>query len=147
MDAKTMDAGAFEILLDRLGTDFAAWPADKAEQARKLLIRSEEARRAHTALSRVEAMIASTRPLVTDAQAKRVVNRALAAIVRREAAPTLMERFRLLLAAPLPRAAFAMSLTALGFAVGIAVGYPNAEHPFDREGSAFVTTSADDVLF
>lgn len=147
MDAKKMDAKTFEILLDRLGTDFAAWPADKAEQARKLLIRSDEARRSHATLRRVEAMIASTRPLVTSLQTQRIVNRALAEITRREAAPSLMERFRLLLAAPLPRAAFAMSLTAIGFAVGIAVGYPNAEHPFDSDGSAFITTSADDVLF
>jgi hypothetical protein len=147
MDAKPMDAKTFEVMLDRLGTDFTRWPAADAEQAKKLLVHSADARQSYDTLLRVEALIDGSRPRIAPAHAHRVVHRALAEITRRDAAPPLLERFRLLLTAPLPRAAFAMSLTAIGFAVGIAVGNPTAEHPFDANGSAIMNTSVDDVLF
>jgi hypothetical protein len=142
-----MDAKTFEIMLDRLGADFSRWPAAEAEQARKLLVHSGEGRRALDALQRVETLIHASRPQVPSTGAQRVVNRALAEIAAREAAPSLLERFRWLLAAPVPRAAFAMSLTAIGFAIGIAIGNPTTRSAVEPNGSGFLMTSADDVLF
>ena len=147
MDAAHMDAKTFEIMLDRSGTDFDRWPAYQADQARKLLVHSDEARRSYDAMLSIEALINGSRPIVASANAQRLVNRALVEITRREATPSLLERFRFLLAAPMPRAAFAMSLTAIGFVVGIAVGSPTTERTFDTQGSSLLVTSADDVLF
>jgi hypothetical protein len=142
-----MDAKTFEVMLDRLGTDFSRWPVDDAEEAKKLLVRSDEARRSYDLLQRIEGLIDGSRPHFAPTQAQRVIQRALTEITRREETPSLLERFRLLLAAPLPRAAFAMSLTAIGFAIGIAVGNPTTERAFDASGSGLLVMSADDVLF
>jgi hypothetical protein len=147
MDDKPMDAKTFDVTLNRLGTNFNHWPLADAEQAKTLLVKSAQARQSYDMLLRIEAMIDNSRPRFAPAQAQRVVHRALAEITRRDAMPSLLERFRVLLTAPVPRAAFAMSLTGIGFAIGIAVGNPTAEHPFDGNGSAFTHMSADDVLF
>jgi hypothetical protein len=147
MEPKPMDANIFEIMLDRFGSDFGRWPAHQADQAKKLLVHSEGARRSYDAMLRVEDLIDGSRPIVHSVNAQRVVNRTLAEITRRDAAPSLLERFRFLLAAPVPRAAFAMSLTGIGFVIGIAVGNPTTERAFDMQGSSLMVTSADDVLF
>src|ERR1700730_9831443 len=100
-----MNNKAFETLLDRLGTDFGTWPSEEAEQARVLLAGSDEARRSYDMLLRVESWIDASRPQVAPSSSQAVVRRALADIAIREARPTLLDRFRQLLFAPLPRAA------------------------------------------
>jgi hypothetical protein len=137
----------FEMLLDRWGADFANWPAAQAEAARHLLVWSREAQRAHATLKRVEQGLAATRPTIDAAQVERVMRRAMAAVERREANPSLLERFRRMLLAPLPRAALAMSLTAIGFAIGLAATGPTAAARFDTSAAPLMPTSADDVLF
>ena len=141
-----MNTKAFKTLLDRLGTDFAAWPAEEAEQARKLLVHSAEARQSYDLLLRVEGWIDASRPEFAAAATQTVIQRALAGIAAREASPSPLERFRRLLFAPLPRAALALSLAGIGFAVGIFVGNPNPGRTFDTSGS-MMTASVDDVLF
>jgi hypothetical protein len=142
-----MDAKTFEVMLDRLGADFGRWPAEDAQAAKKLLVHSKEAKRAYDGLLHLESLIAESRPRFAAWQGQRVAERALAEISRRDASPSLIERFRLMLAAPLPRAAFAMSLTAIGFAIGIAVGAPATERAFETRNSGVLVSSADDVLF
>jgi len=137
----------FEMLLDRWGTDFAAWPEAEADAGRLLLVWSKEAQTAYDALREVESYIAASRPVFSPAQAERVVRRAVNEIARREANPPLLERFRRFLLAPLPRAAMAMSLTAIGFAIGLAVTGPATGVRFDVGGAPLMPTSADDVLF
>jgi hypothetical protein len=141
-----MNTKAFETLLDRLGTDFDTWPSEEAELARTLLAESEEARNAYAALRRVESWIDASRPRIAPSAPQAVLRRALADIALREATPTLLERFRQLLFAPLPRAAFALTLAGLGFAVGIAVGSPSPQKTVDP-GSNLITASVDDVVF
>lgn len=141
-----MNSPAFETLLDRFGTDFALWPSEEAEEAKALLAGSEEARRSYDMLLRVERLINGSIPAVAAGSAQKVVRGALADIAAREATPSPLERFRALLFAPLPRAAFAVALAGIGFAVGIAVGNPNSGKTFDTSGSV-LTASADDVLF
>lgn len=141
-----MNNTAFEMLLDRFGTDFARWPSEESEQARALLTGSDEARRTYDMLLRVEKLIDRGNPHVSATSVRRVVRGALADIVAREAAPSLLERFRALLFAPLPRAAFAIALAGIGFALGISIGNPNSGKIFDTSGSV-LTASADDVLF
>jgi hypothetical protein len=141
-----MNTKAFETLLDRLGTDFGAWPTEEADQAAALLAESEEARKSYATLQRVERWIDASRPRIAASAPQAVIRRALADIALRDATPTVLERFRQLLLAPLPRAAFAISLAAIGFAVGIATGNPTTEKSFDTSGS-MMTASVDDVLF
>jgi hypothetical protein len=142
-----MQYNDFETLLDRWGTNFANWPAVEAEAARHLLVWSREAQAAHAALKYVEQGLAATRPAIDPAQAERVVRRAMAAVERREANPSLLERFRRMLLAPLPRAAMAMSLTAIGFAIGLAATGPTGAARFDTSAAPLMPASADDVLF
>ena len=102
-----MNNKAFETLLDRLGTDFRAWPSEEAEQARALLAASDEARKSYDMLLRVEGWIEASRPQVAPSSPQAVVRRALADIALRDATPTMLDRFRRLLLAPLqphPRA-------------------------------------------
>jgi hypothetical protein len=140
-----MNTKAFELLLDRFGTDFSAWPSDVAHEARALLATSAEARNAYDLLARIEGLIADSRPRVAPLARQAVIRRALADIALREGSPTLLDRFRALLFAPVPRAAFALGLAAIGFAVGIAVGNPTSARATDTGG--LVTASADDVVF
>jgi hypothetical protein len=102
MDAKPMDAKTFDVMLNRLGTNFSHWPLAEAEQAKKLLVNSAQARRSYEMLLRIEALIDNSRPHFVPAQAQRVVHRTLAEITRRDAMPSLLERFRVLLTAPVP---------------------------------------------
>ena len=141
-----MNYSAFEMLLDRFGTDFAGWPSEEAGQAKELLAESEEARRSYDMLVRIEGLIDASRPQVESASAQRAIRGALTDIAEREAAPSLLERFRALLFAPVPRAAFAVTMAAIGFAAGIAIGNPSGAKMFDTSGS-MMTASADDVLF
>ncbi len=141
-----MNAKAFETLLDRLGTDFNTWPSEEALLAKALLVTSAEARQAYDTLVRIEGLIGASRPHVAPVASQAVIRRALADIALREASPTLLDRFRVLLFAPLPRAAFALSLAGIGFAVGIATGNPAADRAVDAGGS-MITASADDVVF
>jgi hypothetical protein len=141
-----MNSDAFEMLLDRLGTDFAAWPSEEAREAKALLVASAEARKAYDTLLRIEGLIGASRPRIAPGTEQLVLQRALADIALREASPTLLDRFRALIFAPLPRAAFAISLAALGFAVGVAVGNPLTDRSADTGGS-MITASGDDVVF
>jgi len=141
----SMNTKAFEMLLDRLGTDFDAWPSDEAREAKALLATSGEARKAYDMLLRIEGLIGASRPRVAAGAEQAVIRRALADIALREASPTWLDRFRALIFAPVPRAAFAISLAALGFAVGIAIGNP-LERSADTGGS-MITASGDDVVF
>jgi hypothetical protein len=141
-----MNSKAFEMLLDRLGTDFDAWPSDEAREAKALLATSDEARKAYDMLLRIEGLIGASRPRVAAGTEQIVIRRALADIALREASPTLLDRFRALIFAPVPRAAFALSLAALGFAVGIVVGSPLTDRAADTGGS-MITASGDDVVF
>ena len=140
-----MNCNAFEMLLDRLGTDFDAWPLDEAQEAKALLATSDEARKAYDTLLRIEWLIGASRPRPVPATEQMVIRRALADIALREASPTLLERFHALIFAPVPRAAFALSLAALGFAVGIVVGNPLNDRASDT--GSMITASADDVGF
>jgi hypothetical protein len=141
-----MNSKAFEMLLDRLGTDLDAWPSDEAREAKALLATSDEARKAYDMLRRVEGLICASRPRIAAGAEQMVIRRALADIALREAAPTLLDRFRALVFAPVPGAAFAISLAALGFAVGIVVGNPLNDRAVDNGGS-MITASGDDVVF
>lgn len=141
-----MNNKAFETLLDRLGTDFSTWPSEEAEQTRALLAESDEARKSYDMLLQVEGWIEASRPQIAPSAPHAVVRRALADIALRDATPTMLDQFRRLLLAPLPRAAFAFSLAAIGFAVGIATGNPSEGKTFDTSGS-MMTASVDDVLF
>ena len=141
-----MNTKAFETLLDRLGTDFGTWPSEEAELARALLAESEDARNAYAALRQVESWIDASRPRIAPSAPLAVLRRALADIALRESTPTLLERFRQLLFAPLPRAAFALTLAGLGFAVGIAVGSPSTPKTVEPSGN-LITASVDDVVF
>jgi len=141
-----MNSKAFEMLLDRLGTDFDAWPSEEGREAKALLATSDEARKAYDMLLRIEGLIGLSRPRVASGAKQMVIRRALADIALREASPTLLDRFRALIFAPVPRAAFAISLAALGFAVGIVVGNPLTDKAADTGGS-MITASGDDVVF
>jgi hypothetical protein len=142
-----MNIENFEALLDRLGPDLSAWPAAKAEQARHLLSGSRAARQAHETLLRVESALALSRPKITSAQVSRVLSRSLLAIAEREAKPSFIERLYVLFAAPIPRAAFAMTLTAIGFGIGMAVGSPDSGRVADASNVPLVMASADDAPF
>jgi hypothetical protein len=141
-----MNSKAFETLLDRLGTDFDAWPSDEAREAKALLATSDEARQAYDMLRRIEGLIGASRPLIAAGAEQTVIRRALAEIALREASPTWLDRFRALIFAPVPRAAFAISLAALGFAVGIVVNNPLTDRTADT-GGGMITASGDDVVF
>ena len=141
-----MNNEAFESLLDRLGTDFDAWPSDEAREAKALLATSDKARKAYDMLVRIEGLIDASRPRVAAGAEQMVIRRALADIALREASPTLLDRFRALIFAPVPRAAFAISFAAIGFAVGVLVSNPLTDKAADTGGS-IIAASGDDVVF
>jgi len=143
-----MNTEAFDTLLNRLGTDLSVWPQGAAEEAKKLLLRSQSARGSYDALRGLETMIEASRPAVLPAQMRRVVQGALAEIARREANPTLLERFLRLLLAPTARAALAVGVTVAGFGLGMALRNPTPAAPaYANGGVLMMTASADDVLF
>jgi hypothetical protein len=136
----------FQSLLDRHGSDLGTWPKSEADKARALLRESLEARVAHERLTRLESWIKASQPTVSEASVRRVINQTMIAI-RHQAQPlSLIDRFRILLAAPVPRVAFVMGLTGIGFALGIALGAPEIGS-VDGASAPLLTASADDVLF
>jgi hypothetical protein len=142
-----MKIKTFETMLDRWGANVAVWPKAEAEKARLLLSHSDEARKAHETLLRLESLIKDSRPDIAPERVNRVVSRVLLDIARRRERPSFMEWLRLLLTAPIPRIAFAASLTAIGFAIGLAVGNPAGEPVADSNNVPMMTASADDVVF
>jgi hypothetical protein len=136
----------FDRMLDRYGADFDAWPRQDASHARRLIETSAPARRSYAALRLLESQLRETRPEIDRARAERVVSRALAGIVQIDSRPAMLDRIWALLAAPLPRAAFALSLTAVGFSIGLAVGSPRADASGDTPAASLITASAADVL-
>ena len=143
-----MNIETFQTLLDRRGTNFADWPAYAAEEAKKLLLRSEEARLSYDALRRLETLIEASRPQVIPSRADRVVRSALAEVARRDANPTVLQRLLHLLFAPAARAAMAVGVIVIGFGLGMAIGNPlDDTTPTFSSGSLMMTASADDVLF
>jgi hypothetical protein len=142
-----MKIETFQDLLDRFGSDFTAWPESEARQAKMLLAVSRDARGCHSAMSALEFQIDSSRPSVETFRAAAVARRALAEVARYEARPTMIDRLRLAFATPLPRAAFAMSLAAMGFGIGLAVGTPEVNQTADAPAGPLTIASADDVLF
>jgi hypothetical protein len=142
-----MKITTFDKMLDRYGGDLADWPACDAAQARKLMAISAPARRSFAAAQMLEAHILDSRTVVDPMQAARVAARALSAVAAREASPPLIDRLRAALAAPLPRAAFAVSLTAIGFSIGLAVGAPMAGSAAEPPASTLMMASAADGLY
>jgi len=138
----------FEAALDRYGADLDSWPAEKARRARLLISASDEARRSHQTMIRLESLLGATRPTIAPARVRHAVSRAMSEIAAREEAhPSFLERIRGWLAAPLPRVAFATSLTAIGFGIGLLVGGPALGDRPEPAGILLMTASADDVLY
>jgi len=137
----------FQDLLDRFGTDFDAWPVSDARRAKSLLAVSGEARNRYRILESVEAYIDASRPRAEPNRAHAAVRRAVAEIARIEARPGFVDRFRVMFATPLPRFALALSLTAMGFAIGVAVGNPQADRTAGAIAGPLTIASADDVLY
>jgi hypothetical protein len=136
----------FQAALDRYGSDLDAWPRAEAERGRRMLLVSEEARQALDRLTRIEGLIVATRPLVSDASIRRVVQRAASAVRFHADRPSLVDRFRVLLAAPVLRLAFVMGLTAMGFVLGTVLGAPEIGAAESSVGPV-LTASADDGVF
>ena len=136
----------FETLLDRYGSDFNSWPKSEADNAKRFLLSSGEARRAYDRLTQLESWIAASQPRVSDESVRRVVNRSVHAVRNRAPVLSLIDRFRILMAAPMPRVAFVMGLTAVGFGLGVALGAPEIG-AVEGTGGPLMTASADDVLF
>ena len=142
-----MQITQFQALLDRFGTDFEAWPPADARNARRLLATSEDARHRFETLTGIESWLEASRPKIDQRRARAVVQGTLAEIARIGMRPAFLDRLRAAFASPLPRAAFAVSLTAIGFALGLALGNPGADRSADTQGGPLMTASADDVLF
>ena len=142
-----MKINDFEKTLDRFGTNLDAWPAGLAGDGRTLLSQSPEASGTYATLLQIEALIAGSAPRIDPARAARVANRAIAEIRRlpQNAPMGFVERIRRTFALPAPRVALAMSLTAIGFVIGVAVGGTD-NHRAEPSG-LMMTASAEDVLF
>jgi hypothetical protein len=135
----------FQTRLDRYGADLDQWPAADAAEARRLLLVSPDARRQHRELADLEQRIAESRPEIDPAAIRRVINRSELAIRQMNLKPSWIDRLTSLLAAPVPRMAFAMGLTAFGFALGFALGTP--DDAANAHTSPLMTASADDGVF
>jgi hypothetical protein len=120
-----MDIESFRGALDRFGSAFSAWPLPDVRNARRLLTASDEARRARGLTQRIETEIGSSRPAVGKERAQLIVTRAMIEIARREARAAAQSPFQTMLSYPLLRAACLVSLPAIGFAIGLAVGTPD----------------------
>jgi hypothetical protein len=143
-----MKISDFEKALDQYGPNLGAWPMELGKEGRALLSVSPYARRSYDALIQIEALIAGSAPQIDVARAARVANRAIAEIQRlpRNTPMGLFENMRRLFFLPAPRVALAMSLTAIGFLVGMAVGVGET-HRTEATDLPMMTASADDVLF
>jgi hypothetical protein len=133
----------FQTLLDRYGPDFDQWPREAARKARRLMLTSKDARAAYDRSTELEFRIASSRPSVSEESVRRVINRSMLSIAQTARRLPLIDRFRILMAAPIPRVAFVMGLTAIGFGLGIALGAPEV----GATDGPVLTASADDALF
>ncbi len=142
-----MKTKTFDKMLDRYGGNLADWPACEATRARKLMAISTAARRSFAAAQLLETHIRDSRAVVDPMQAARVAARALSAVAAHEASPRRIDRLRAALAAPLPRAAFAVSLTAIGFSIGLAVGAPMTGSAGEASASTLMMASAADGLY
>jgi hypothetical protein len=96
---------------------------------------------------RIEAGIRMSRPTVGPDQARAVVSRAVIEVAHREMQPTFARSLRVALIDPWTRAAFAVSLTAIGFAVGTAIGAPDLARTRDLNDGPLITATADDASF
>ena len=135
----------FESLLDRHGAKLERWPAEAAGAARGLLAQSAEARRSHAAFLSVESWLDATRPTFDSACVNRVVTHALREI--RKAPPrSFLAWLGFQQFVPMPRVAFAVALTAVGFAIGFLLGSPQIGQSAGLRGLP-VIASAGDVLF
>jgi hypothetical protein len=133
-------------MLDRHGPDLDSWPAADADLARALLASSLPARSWFDKARAMETGIAASQPRIDHWRAQRVVRGALAEIAAREAHPSVWDRFRSVLVAPLPRAAFATVFAIIGFAIGLLVGTP-AGNPHAGNDVPMMTANAEDVLY
>jgi hypothetical protein len=136
----------FQDLLDRYGADLDRWPAAEAERAKRFLMVSSEARRAHKSLARIESGILASQPRISEASVRRVIDGSISFIQDHAPRLSLIDRFRVILAAPIPRVAFVMGLTAIGFGLGVVLGAPDVGAS-EGPGGHVLTASADDVLF
>ncbi len=146
-----MKLSTFERLLDRHGPDLAQWPDRDVAEGRALLARSPEARQAQALSLRIDTLIASSRPVIDPASAHRAVARALNEIrmapePRRLSLGVFWGGLVPRIGMPVPRLAFAVVATAVGFAIGIMLGTPAAHEALHPSGLP-VIASADDVLF
>lgn len=142
-----MDLDRFRRTLDRFGSAFSAWPLADARAARRLMSLSARARGTHALARRIEAGIGFSRPAVRRNQARAVVARAVVEIARREMRPSAGRALRIALMDPWTRTAFVLSLTAIGFAIGMATGSPDLTRARDSNDGPFVTAIPDDVSF
>ena len=142
-----MKINDFEKTLDRFGTNLDAWPAGLARDGKALLSQSAEASSTYNALLQIEALIAGSAPRIDPARAARVANRAIAEIRRlpQNSSTGLFETVRRVFALPVPRVAMAMSLTAIGFIIGMTVS--NTDNHHGESTGLIMTASAEDVLF
>ena len=141
-----MDLKRFESLLDRYGSRPRSWPADAVQRARSLLSCSSEARRSRDVMRRVEAAL-DAKPKVDPASVTRVVNGALSAIREMPERLSWAERLRAAFVIPVPRLAFVVSATAIGFAIGFIIGVPGADRTAEDHTLPLITASAGDALF
>jgi hypothetical protein len=143
-----MKISDFEKALDQYGTNLGAWPAEFEKEGRTLLSASPAAGRSYDTLVRIEALIAGSAPQIDAARAARVANRAVAEIRRlpRNTPIDLFESLRRLFILPMPRVALAMSLSLIGFVIGMAVGV-GEPHRTEAADLPMMTASAEDVLF
>ena len=136
----------FEALLDRHGSRFDAWPASAAREARTLLLHSAEARLCHERSLRIESWFEASRPAVDAAAVDRVIAGALRGIRVAPPQPRLLGWLRLPLAVPMPRLAFAVTATAIGFAVGFLLGGPDIGQAADLRGLPLIASAGDVLL-
>ena len=135
----------FQIRLDRYGANLEQWPAAEAAEARRLLLVSRDARQLQQRFAEIEQQIAASRPKIDPAAVQRVIRRSELAVHRLDLKPSWIDWLASLLAAPIPRVAFAMGLAAIGFGIGFAVGTP--DDTGNTQGTPLMTVSADDGVF
>jgi hypothetical protein len=140
-----MDIHGFRDALDRFGSAFSVWPLKEVRKGRNLLAVSAEARRAREAARQVEGGIASSRPSIGPDRARAVVAAAMVEIAQREMRSAVGNPFLAMLVSPFLRTALMLSLPAVGFAIGLAVGSPDLSRGGEApDGLGVAAVSADD---